>query len=411
VRAAVGSTGEPAAAPKERLPREVWVLVAGNLAIAVGFALVAPALPSFARSFNVTVTAASAVISAFAVARLLFAPVSGRLVSLLGERRVYLAGLGIVAVFTGACAFATAYWQLLVFRTLSGIGSTMFTVSAIGLLIHVTPAHLRGRASGMWSTSFLLGNVLGPVIGGGLIAISLRAPFLVYAATLFVAMAIVWGFLRHSPVVAESDGTAVPVLGLRTALRHRTYVATLISSFAHGWTAFGVRIALTPLFITEVLHRDKAFAGTAFAVFAAANVALLLVSGRLADSLGRKPLMLAGLVLAGAGTVWVGFTSTVPTFLAATVVAGLGTGLLTPPQQAVVADILGGKARGGQVLALSQMTVDIGAVLGPLVAGVLVDKFSFGAAFAITGGLYAVATLAWVPARETLPSRRTERVR
>jgi MFS family permease len=410
VRTAVGSTGRRAALPRERLPREVWVLVAGNLAVAVGFALVAPALPSFARSFNVSVTAASAVISAFAMARLLFAPLSGRLVSVLGERRVYLTGLGIVAVTTGACAFAIEYWQLLVLRTLSGIGSTMFTVSAIGLLIHVTPAHLRGRASGMWSTSFLLGTVLGPVIGGGLIAISLRAPFLVYAVTLLVAMAIVWGFLRHSQVVAETDESTAPVLSLRTALRHRTYVSMLVSSFAHGWTAFGVRIALTPLFITDVLHRDKAFAGTAFAVFGAANVALLLVSGRLSDSWGRKPLMLAGLTMAAAGTIWVGFTSSLPAFLAATIVAGLGTGLLTPPQQAVIADILGGKARGGQVLALSQMTVDIGAVIGPLAAGVLVDKLSFGAAFGITGGLYVLATLAWLPARETLPSS-TERVR
>ncbi len=409
MRTAVGSTGQPAALPRERLPREVWVLVAGNLAIAVGFALVAPALPSFARSFNVSVTAASAVISAFAVARLLFAPVSGRLVSMIGERRVYLTGLGIVAVFTGACAFATAYWQLLAFRTLSGIGSTMFTVSAIGLLIHVTPAHLRGRASGMWSTSFLLGNVLGPVIGGGLIAISLRAPFLVYSATLLVAMAIVWWFLRHSAVVADADDSSAPVMSLRAALRHRTYVSALVSSFAHGWTAFGVRIALTPLFITEVLHRDKAFAGTAFAVFAAANVALLLVSGRLSDSLGRKPLMIAGLVMAAAGTIWVGFTSSVLMFLLATIVAGLGTGLLTPPQQAVVADILGGKARGGQVLAMSQMVVDIGAVIGPLAAGVLVDELSFGAAFAITGGLYVLATLAWLPARETLPSTERDR--
>lgn len=400
-----------AALRRERLPREVWVLVAANLAIAVGFALVAPALPSFARTFNVSVTAASAVISAFAVSRLLFAPVSGRLVTAIGERRVYLAGLAIVAVATGACAFATAYWHLIVFRTLAGIGSTMFTVSAIGLLIHVTPAPMRGRASGLWSASFLLGNVLGPVIGGGLIAISLRAPFLVYAATLAVAIVIVGVFLRHSRVVADTEEDGTPTLLLREALRHPTYRATLVSTFAHGWTAFGVRMALTPLFITEVLHREQAFAGTAFAVFGAANVVLLLVSGRLSDSVGRKPLMLAGLVLGGAGTMWVGFTESVPAFLMATVLAGVGTGLMTPPQQAVVADILGGKARDGQVLAVSQMTLDVGAVIGPLAAGLLVDQLSFAAAFAIAGALYLVATLAWLPAWETLPSRYTERVR
>jgi MFS family permease len=132
-------------------------------------------------------------------------------------------------------------------------------------------------------------------------------------------------------------------------------------------------------------------------------VAMLLLSGKLSDTLGRKPLVLAGLVLAAAGTIWMGFTSTVPWFLASTVVAGLGTGLLTPPQQAVVADILGSKARGGQVLAVFQMTLDVGAVLGPLVAGLLADKASYAFAFGVTGGLYLLALLAWLPARETLP--------
>jgi MFS family permease len=403
----VSTAVEPAGSSTrpERLPREVWVIVAANFVIAIGFGLVAPALPAFARGFNVSVTAASLVISAFAFARLTFAPVSGRLVTMLGERRVYLVGLLIVAVTTGACALATAYWQLLTLRTLSGIGSTMFTVSAFGLLIRVTPAPLRGRASGMWGTGFLLGNVTGPLIGGGLIAISLRAPFVVYALTLVAASAIVWYFLRHSTLLATDDDPDRPTARLRAALRHPTYRAALVSNFATGWTAFGVRVALTPLFVIEVLRREEAFAGTAFAVYAAANVAMLPLSGRLSDRIGRKPLMLAGLVTAGAGTVWLGFTDSVIAFLVATVVGGLGTGMLSPPQQAAVADVIGSRARGGQVLAVSQMTMDVGAVLGPILAGLLVDRASFAAAFGLTGALSLAAALVWLTARETLPRK------
>ena len=209
-----------------RLPSEVWVLVAANFVIAAGFGLVAPALPTFARSFDVSVTAASVVVSAFAVARLVFAPASGRMVTVLGERRVYLTGITIVAVSTGACAFAGNYWQLLLFRSVGGIGSTMFTVSAIALLIRLTPAPLRGRASGLWGTGFLTGSVAGPLLGGGLLTISLRAPFLVYAGLLLVAVLIVWWFLRHSPLAAVADD-AERGFTLRTALRHRAYVAAL----------------------------------------------------------------------------------------------------------------------------------------------------------------------------------------
>jgi len=384
------------------------VLVAANFVIAAGFGLVAPALPTFARSFDVSVTAASVVISAFAVARLLFAPTSGRLVNALGERRVYLAGITIVAITTGSCAFAANYWQLLIFRSVGGIGSTMFTVSAIALLIRVTPAPMRGRASGLWATGFLMGNVTGPLVGGGLLTISLRAPFLVYAALLFVAVAIVWWFLRHSTLAAAATDDLEPPISMRTAFRHRAYTAALAANFTNGWAVFGVRVSLVPLFVVEVLRRDGAFAGTALAVFAAGNVVMLLLSGKLTDSIGRKPMILVGLLVSGGGTAWVGWTDTVPMFLVATAVAGLGSGVLSPPLQATVADVIGSKGRGGPVLAAFQMAADIGAVIGPIAAGVLADQWSYTAAFALTGGLCLVAVLVWLPAPETLPRGETD---
>jgi MFS family permease len=184
-------------------------------------------------------------------------------------------------------------------------------------------------------------------------------------------------------------------------------VAALGSSFANGWAVFGVRVSLVPLFVEEVLRRDGAFAGTALAVFAVGNVLMLLVSGRMADSWGRKPTVLLGLLISAGGTIWVGFTADVPTFLIATVVAGLGAGLLSPPLQATVADVIGSRGRGGPVLATFQMTADIGAVLGPIVAGLLADGLSYGAAFAVTGSLCAVAAFAWLPAPETLPAKTT----
>jgi MFS family permease len=162
-------------------------------------------------------------------------------------------------------------------------------------------------------------------------------------------------------------------------------------------------MALIPLFVVEVLGQDAAFAGTAFAVFGAANVVMLLVSGKLSDLWGRKPIVLTGLAVSAVGTVWVGYTESVPAFLVATVVAGLGSGLLMPSQQATVADIIGSKARGGTVLATFQMALDLGAIIGPVVAGMLADQVSFAVAFAMAGGLSVAALLAWLPTRETLP--------
>ena len=107
------------------------------MVIALGYGVVAPVLPQYARNFGVSISAATFVITAFALMRLCAAPPSGVLVQRLGERRVYISGLLIVALSTGACAFAQTYWQLLLFRSLGGIGSTMFSVSSLGLMIRI----------------------------------------------------------------------------------------------------------------------------------------------------------------------------------------------------------------------------------------------------------------------------------
>jgi MFS family permease len=403
-----GSGNAPARVTDPRLPREVWVLVVVSFVIALGFGIVAPALPTFARSFDVSVTAAGIVISAFAFMRLAFAPVSGKLVSVFGERPVYIWGIIVVGLSTGACALAAGYWQLLVLRALGGVGSTMFTVSAIGLLIRLTPPALRGRSTSLWSSSFLFGGVSGPLFGGGLIAISLRAPFVVYAVALFAAAAVAWLFLRRSTLVGMVPTGGISAMTVREAWRHPAYRAALASNFANGWAVLGVRVSLVPLFVIEVLHREKSLAGVALSVFAAGTVTVLVFSGRLVDSLGRRPPMLIGLVVTGGATIWLGFTSGVLEFLAAALVTGAGTGLMTPAQGATVADVIGSQARGGPVLAAAQMTADSGAILGPVATGLLADWLSYSAAFVLTGVLLLLVAVVWLRSPETLPPKDTQ---
>src|SRR5699024_4117303 len=93
-------SGNPTPAPRPRLPADAWVLVVAAFAVAIGHALVAPVLPQYAQSFDVSVTAASVVVSAFAFFRLVFAPAGGVLVDRMGERWVYMTGLLIVVVST-----------------------------------------------------------------------------------------------------------------------------------------------------------------------------------------------------------------------------------------------------------------------------------------------------------------------
>lgn len=383
-----------------RLPSEVWVLISANAVIALGYGFVSPVLPQFARHFGVSISAATFLVTAFALMRLCFAPATGVLVQRLGERRIYVSGLLVVAVSTAACAFAETYWQLLVFRALGGIGSTMFFVSALGLMIRISPQDARGRVAGMFSSAFLVGSVAGPALGSLTVGLGLSAPFVIYGVTLLIAAAIVFISLRHSTLAAPAAEDEITVT-VREALRHRAYRAALFSSFATGWSVFGLRMALVPLFVTEELHRGPGMAGAALATFAAGNVAAVIPSGRLSDRTGRRPLLIAGLGVSGLATVAVGLVAGFPLFLAGAFLAGAASGVYSSPQQAAVADIIGSKARGGTAVATFQMMSDLGSIIGSVGVGQLAEHLSFGWAFAVSGVILVLASIGWMFAPET----------
>ena len=387
--------------PFAGLPREVAVLTAVAFAVAVGFGVVAPAIPVYAREFGVGRTAAGAVISAFAFMRLVSALGSGRLVNRIGERLVLALGIGIVAVSSALAGLAQTYVQLLLLRGIGGVGSAMFTVSAVSLLLRVVSAEHRGRATGLWQSGFLLGAIAGPAIGGPLTAISLRAPFFVYAGTLAVAGGIGMVFLSkaelHEKPTGEESPTA-PRTTLPEALRISGYRAALTANLGAGWALFGVRSSLIPLFVVDGLGRSSTWTGVGFFVSAAAQGLLLLPVGRFVDTTGRRPAMIIGAAVASLSMALITIESLVVYVIAMTLF-GVGAAFLSVAPSAAVGDVFSG--RGGTVVAAFQMSSDLGAVAGPLLAGWLAEQYSFGAAFGATAGVLALGVVTAVASRET----------
>lgn len=388
---------------KERppIPAELKVLVAAAFVIAIGFGLVSPVLPAYARSFDVGVAAASFVVSIFSIFRLIFAPAGGALVQRLGERSVYLTGLLLVAASSLATAFANSYVELLIFRGLGGIGSTMFTVSAMALLVRLAPPTIRGRVSSAYASSFLIGGMLGPVLGGALAGFGLRVPFIAYAVALVIAASVVAARLTSAQLRPATTDTPAPPMRLDEALASPTYRACLASAFANGWCNFGVRVAVLPQFAI-VVRDDTWVAGVALALAALGTAATLQVAGRVADSVGRRPLVLTGLVLTAAGLGLLGLSQDLVMLFVLSGVSGIGAGLVNPGQQATVADLIGSERSGGTVLSTFQMAQDAGAILGPVLVGVVADQHGYEWAFGLTALISLLAIGPWLLATETL---------
>ncbi|HST48632.1 MFS transporter [Jatrophihabitans sp.] len=388
--------------PLQGLPVEVAVLSAVAFFVAAGFGIVAPAIPVFARSFGVSRTAAGAVISAFALMRLASALGCGRLVNRLGERVVLGTGITIVAVSSALAGLSANYGQLLTLRGAGGIGSAMFSVSASSLLLSVTSSGQRGRAMGAFSGGFLLGGIAGPGLGGLVTGWSLRAPFFLYAGTLAAAGGV--GLLmlprRTRRRGQPAEQAARSLLTVREAVRLPAFRAAAGVNLADNWAAVGTRSALVPLLVVEALHRSPIWTGIGLTVFTLGNIATLTVGSRLADRKGRRPLLLAGCLGSAAGTALLVLPHSLPLFLVAMAVFGLGSGLLDVAPGAMLGDVAGG--RGGTVVAAYQMAGDFGSLTGPVLAGLLADTAGFSASFALTTAVLLAAAGVAFRAPETL---------
>lgn len=392
--AAVPRTGR---GPFAGLPREAVILSAVSFTVALGYGIAAPAIPAFARQFGVSVAAAASVISAFALMRVAFALPAGRLVDRFGSRRVMAIGIVVVAASSVLAGFSQSFAQLLVLRGVGGLGSAMFSVSAQALLLASVPGGQRGRASGLYTGGFLLGGITGPALGGVVAAWSLRAPFFLYGGLLVVPAviaAVALGTAARPVAARAAAGPRESLAVLSGALRSRAYRAVAAVNFADGFAVLGVRGAIIPLFVRDSLHHSATWTGIGFLVFAALNGAALLPAGRVADTLGRRPVMVAGCAVAAAGLLLLAVLPGLWAYLGALAVAGAGSGLLDVAPSAMLGDLLGAQARrGGVLIAFFQMAGDAGTVIGPVVAGLLVDSASYPAAFGLAGGVLAAAAL------------------
>ena len=396
-------TTQQAPRTQPKIPRTIWVLVGAAFIIALGYGLIAPVLPQFAGSFGVSMAAAGAVISIFALARLLGAPGAGWLVDRLGSRPIYLTGLLIVAGATFLVAFVNAYWQILALRFIAGFGSTMFTLSAQALIVRVTHPSIRGRANALYASAFLVGNVVGPIIGAALSFLGFRAPFVIYGLAVAAAAVAVGGLTQPRPG-SEPLPAAKPKMRVRQAWQTSTYKALLAAGFTNGFVNMGSRVAILPLFAAAVFERGGAAAGLALTAFAFGMAVTLQFSGRLADSLGRRPMVAAGLATSGVFTALLGGATSFWPLVLLSAAAGIGAGLMSPATQATLADIIGNERSGGTVLSTYQMTQDAGTILAPVLLGAVAEAAGFQAAFGVCGAVCAATLVIWLVAgKETKP--------
>ena len=389
--------------PFAEFPREVGVLVFASFFVAVGFGIISPTLPLFARSFGVSNAQVGAILATFAFARFATGLISGKLVDHFGERLVYSFGIGFVSLTSFAAGLAQNYEQLLIFRAVGGFGSSMFSVAAGSILLRAVDDDHRARAQSLYNGSFLIGMMAGPVVGGALSGFSLRAPLIIYGFLLIAASASGAVLLRNSTLAAKPTAKQErETITIKSALAIKPYRSALIISFCTSWVLFGMSRSILPLFMVEEIKVSPSFMGLGFTITTIINGLLLLKAGKLSDLNGRRYSAVIGTSFITLFIVAIAFTTEPGVFIAASVIVGFGGAFISTTPSAIVGDVLEGK--GGQVIGLFQMSGDAGAMVAPVILGAIADGYGFRPAFLTSAVLMLFAVLVSTKLPETRAS-------
>ena len=378
--------------PFKDLPREVSSLVAASFFVAVGFGIVMPAIPVFAKSFGVNNAAIGLMVSAFAITRFASGLISGVLVDKFGERAVFSTGIFMVSGFTFLAGIAQSYEQLLVFRAAGGLGSSMFSVAASSVILRSVSDSQRVQAQSVYQGSFIVGGVAGHEIGGVLSLVSLRAPFFVYSALLLCSGLVALFFLKGDSIGATvKNSSADSATTVREALAMPAYRIALVLAFIGTWVFFGMRASILPVFVTEELGSTIAIVGYGLAISAMVQGAVLLRAGRYSDAKGRRAASIIGANVVFLGILVLTFAVNPLMYMLSMIILGFGGAYLSITPASIVGDIIKGK--GGKVIAVFQMAGDAGMIFGPIIIGWISDIYSYRTAFGASAVIFSIALL------------------
>ncbi|MDR2620204.1 MAG: MFS transporter [Propionibacteriaceae bacterium] len=375
------------------LPRTVWVVAAVDFLIGIGFGVMSPVLPVYVRLFGVSSFLVGLVSASLAIVRITTSPGASWLLKYLRPREMLVVGNAMLAVTTFMMGVADSYLPILIWRGLGGLGSALNGVASLALVFESAPAAVRGRANSLVGGGYIVGGMAGPAIGGIVAGISIHAPFFFYAATLTISVVFVLVTIPPSAPIAlpERKRNTQQSVGFRTLLREQRYVTALAINFAGNWQANGVRNLVIPLFVVETLGLSTGRTALAFTISAVIQFIFIQPLGWACDHFGRRLPLLVGLsVVIVTGTL-VNVFDSFWVMVGLLCVFSVGATLLGSAGQSLLADVTPPNSGGG--LAGYQMVGDAGWIMGPLIAGALLDVSPMWMAWTVGTLMYTMCLL------------------
>lgn len=345
-------------------------------------------------------------IATFGLITALLQPFMGAFSDWVGKRKIFILG-GLILMFISSLGFifAVQFFDLLILRFIQAIGVALTVPAAVALLASSSKKHSRGGSMGIYTTFRMLGLAIGPLLGGFVYERKgFNVAFIVGAGFILVGVLLVQFWVKDLPSEKpqKQKNPQKPFRIFDTSILSPGLLGAGLASLVMA-ASFSMITTLENQFNARLSQTAFAF-GLAFSSLTISRMITQIPLGRWSDIIGRKPLIITGLIFMMPATIILGYVTSTLQLSLARIVQGMASACVAAPAFAVAADLSSG-GNVGRKMSIITVSFGLGIGLGPLLSGILAVH-SFQLPFLVIGSLNLLAAVfVWIFLPETAPQK------
>ncbi len=365
-------------------PRVYFELLFSGFMLVMGMSLSSAFLPIFANDLDPSGVLVGFTVSAWFLSRIFTELPSGVLAGWFGLRKLLVSGLALSALGTLLCSLADSILLLIAGRALWGLGAALFFMSSTAVILDLFQPNVRGRALGTFQGIEFLGSFIGAPIGGFIArALNYRSVFLSTFTLMICSLTATFGSSSLREVDARGRQRSRAGMSLRDVipvLGSWNVSVVCVNSLSRMLVMMGLMSTVFPLFLNQQLGLSVELIGVIVSLRTAGLILATLTCGYLSDLLGRKPIVVGGMLIESACLYLYTLLPSFEAYLFIGSLDGFGGGMTMTSLVVLLSDVVPRNLRGGAV-GMYRTFMDIGGFLGPMFFMALFRSMGFNIAF------------------------------